>query len=80
MLTLGMMSFMRKELPMKYTTWRMVHSMLSILFVVSGAWHVIDLGRHASLAMSVFIAVLTAGGVLLLLRTYRPKREKVGVI
>jgi predicted ferric reductase len=80
MLTLGVMSFMRKLLPMKYTTWRVVHGILSMLFVFSAAWHVIDLGRHASLAMSVFIAILTAGGVLLLLRTYRPKTEKVGVI
>ncbi len=79
MLTLGIMSFMRHQLPMKYTTWRVVHGILSMLFVFSGAWHLIDLGRHANLAMSVFIAVLTAGGVLLLLSTYRPKTEKVGV-
>ncbi|MDA3902251.1 MAG: ferric reductase-like transmembrane domain-containing protein [Desulfuromusa sp.] len=79
MLTLGIMSFMRNQLPMKYTTWRLVHGILSILFVFSGAWHMIDLGRHANLAMSVFIAVLTAGGVLLQLSAYRPKTEKVGV-
>lgn len=78
MLILGMMSFMRNQLPMKHTAWRVVHGLLSILFIFSGAWHVIDLGRHASLAMSVFVAVLATGGVLLLI-TYRPKREKVGV-
>jgi len=79
MLTLGIISLMRRKVPMKYTTWRMVHGILSMLFVVSGAGHVIDLGRHATLAMSVFIAILTAGGVLLLLQTYGQKTEKVGV-
>ncbi len=79
MLILGMMSFMRNQLPMKYTTWRVVHGILSMLFVFTGTWHLIDLGRHANLAMSVFIAVLSAGGVLLLMSTYRPKAEKVGV-
>ncbi len=79
MLILGSTSFLRKKLPMKYTTWRVVHGVLSLLFVFSAAWHVIDLGRHATLAMSVFITILTAGGVLLLLRTYSSKTKKVEV-
>ena len=79
MLTLGIMSFMRNQLPMKHTTWRLVHGILSILFVFSGAWHLIDLGRHTNLAIAVFIAVLTAGGILLQLSAYRPKTEKFGV-
>jgi predicted ferric reductase len=70
MLALGITSLARKKLPMEYKTWRVFHGILAILFVSVAAWHVIDLGRHSSLVMSTFISVLTAGGVLFLLKTY----------
>ena len=73
MLTLGITSLARKKLPMKYTTWRVFHGVLAILFVSVAAWHVIDLGRHSSLAMSIFILLLTAVGVLFLVKTYTLK-------
>ena len=76
MLTLGITSLARKKLPMKYTTWRVFHGILAILFVSVAAWHVIDLGRHSSLAISTFISVLTAGGVLFFLKTYTLKISK----
>ncbi len=72
-LTLGITSIARKKLPMKYKTWRVFHGVLAILFVSIAAWHVIDLGRHSSLAMSILIGMLTAGGVFFLLRTYTLK-------
>ncbi len=76
MLILGIMSLMRDRLPLKYTTWRMCHGILSIAFMTTAAWHAIDLGRHSGPAMSTFITVLTASGVLLLLRTYTGKKTQ----
>jgi predicted ferric reductase len=69
MLILGITAFARKKLPMKYKTWRVFHGILAMLFISTAAWHAIDLGRHSNLAMSIFISMLTAGGILLLLKT-----------
>jgi len=74
MLILATTALTRKRLPMKYTTWRVFHGSLAMLFICIATYHVIDLGRHSSLAMATFITILTTGGVLLLLRTYSVKR------
>ena len=58
MLVLGITAFVRNKLPMKYKTWRVFHGILAMLFISIAAWHVIDLGRHSSLAMSIFISML----------------------
>jgi len=76
MLILGITAFARKKLPMKYKTWRVFHGILAMLFLSVAAWHVIDLGRHSNLVMSIFISMLTAGGILLLLKTYLFKKSK----
>lgn len=76
MLVLGITSFLRNKLPMKYTTWRVFHGILAMLFLFVATWHVIDLGRHSNLAMSILISMLTAGGILLLLKTYLFKKSK----
>ena len=76
MLILGVTSLLRNRLPMKYTTWRAVHGVLAILFVVLATWHAIDLGRHTDRAMSVYMIVLAAGGILLLVKTYILKPSK----
>ncbi|WP_319576998.1 ferric reductase-like transmembrane domain-containing protein [uncultured Desulfobacter sp.] len=70
MLVLGVTSFLRNKLPMTYKTWRVFHGTLAILFISVAAWHAMDLGRHATLAMSILISMLTASGILLLLKTY----------
>lgn len=70
MLILGITALFRNKLPIKYRTWRTLHGTLAILFMVLAAWHVIDLGRHSSQSMSALITLGTAGGVLLLLKTY----------
>ena len=75
MLILGITSLVRKKLPMKYTTWRVFHGILATLSISIAAWHAIDLGRHANLAMSILISILTAGGILLLLITYTFKKS-----
>ena len=76
MLALGITSLARKKLPMKYKTWRVFHGILAMLFISIAAWHVIDLGRHSNLTMSILISMLTAGGILLLLKTYTFKKSK----
>jgi len=69
-LVLGITSLLRKKMPMKYTSWRFFHGILAMLFISIATWHVTDLGRHSSLAMSAFIILLATGGVLLLLKRY----------
>lgn len=76
MLVLGVTSFLRNKLPMTYKTWRVFHGTLAILFISVAAWHAMDLGRHATLAMSILISMLTASGILLLLKTYIFKTVK----
>ena len=76
MLVIGITALTRKQLPIKYKTWRNFHGILALLFVFSAAWHVIDLGRHSSFAMTFFIIILTAGNVLIfgiypLFKTYK---------
>ncbi len=70
LLILTLTSFWRKRLPMHYRSWRVFHGVLAILFTAAAVWHVIDLGRHASLFMSILLGVVTAGGVLLLVKSY----------
>ena len=76
MLALGITSLVRKKLPMKYKIWRVFHGILAMLFIFIAAWHVIDLGRHSSFVMSILISMLTAGGIMMLLKTYTPKKSK----
>lgn len=78
MLTLGITSLAREKLPMRYTTWRFFHGILAMMFISIAAWHVIDLGRHSTRTMSTLITVLTAVGVLLLLKSYASKYFKKG--
>jgi len=70
LLSLGLTSLVRRNLPMAYRSWRIFHGILAIGFVLTASWHVIDLGSHASPALSAFFIILTAGGVLLLGKRY----------
>jgi len=69
-LIMGITSFYRNEIPIKDHTWKKVHGILSILFIILAAWHVIDLGRHANWAISGFIIILAISGVWPILRNY----------
>lgn len=70
LLVLVLTALVRRTLPITYRTWRGLHGMAAIGFILISTWHVIDLGRHANIAFSVFIAILAVGGVLLLGRHY----------
>lgn len=76
MLLLGVTSYFRESLPFKYKTWRMLHALMGIAFMVMAAWHVIDLGRHTNIAMAIYISVLAGSGIGLLLIKMFSKRSK----
>ncbi len=76
MLILGITSLIRNKLPIKYTTWRIFHGILAIIFILTAAWHVIDLGRHSSIAMSILIILLTTSAILLSGKQYLLKLFK----
>ncbi len=78
MFIIGLTSVFRNSLPMTYSSWRVLHGVLSILFVVLAAWHVIELGRHSSDWMTAFIVIIATGGILLLAKTYFSKPNKGG--
>jgi predicted ferric reductase len=63
---------------MKYQTWRVIHGGLALLCIFSAVFHVIDLGRHTDFAMTLFIVLMSAGGIYLLLKTYASQGQKAG--
>jgi predicted ferric reductase len=73
MLIIGITSMFRDKLPMSYLTWRVIHGILSAIFIGTATWHATSLGRHAGNPMSVFMIIVATGGVLLLLKTYFTK-------
>lgn len=76
MLVIGLTSMFHNLLLFSYKTWRIIHGVLSIVFVIAASWHALNLGRHMNNAMSVFILIAAGGGVLLLLKTYFSKTTK----
>lgn len=70
MLILGVTSFLRKKLPLRYKNWRLIHGIFAILFIILASWHAIDLGRHATLTVSTYLVVAAMSGILLLLKSY----------
>lgn len=76
MLTIGVTSIIRNKLSMSYKTWRIIHGVLSILFIAIATWHATDLGRHTNLATSIFLIIISTSGVLLMLKTYFIRNSK----
>ena len=72
---LALTSFFRDTLHLKYKSWRLLHGILSILFVVAAVVHGINIGRHSKLVMSTVLGVLVTGGILVLLKAYLPKKK-----
>lgn len=63
-------AYFRGKIPLSYKTWRLVHGLLSIAFIVFASWHAIDLGRHTNLVLSAYISILAISGILLLLKIH----------
>lgn len=70
MFVLGATSIFRNQLHIKYNTWKLLHGVLSLLFIAFATWHAVDMGRHADKAMSIWMILLTLGSSILLLQTY----------
>ncbi|WP_027472708.1 ferric reductase-like transmembrane domain-containing protein [Saccharicrinis fermentans] len=75
---IALTSLFRNRLAMSYRIWRVFHGILSIVFVVIAAWHVIDLGRHSNVWMTGFIVLVASGGVCLLAVVYFSKSNQGG--
>ena len=78
LLLLSLSSLLRKKLPIDYPTWRFIHGGLALATICCAAFHVIDLGRHTDIAMTAFIASLSAGGIFLLLKSYITQNKQTG--
>jgi predicted ferric reductase len=68
MLVIGATSLLRARLGLDYRTWRLVHSLLSVLLVVTASWHAIELGRHTDAALSLLVVALASAAVLVVIR------------
>ena len=67
---LGVTSLLRGNLTLACESWRILHGVLSVLFVLLATWHAVDLGRHTGVVLSSYLIILTAGAVALLLKSY----------
>lgn len=76
MLIIGLTSMFRSRLGINYKTWRIFHGIISLVFIVIASIHVINLGRHISLAMALLIISLASGAIVILLKTYFLKGSK----
>ena len=76
MIALLVTSFYKDKLNMTYTKWRVLHIVLSVIFVAAGLWHVIDLGRHMNEFMIFFIFLLVCISVYQLRKLYFSKNYK----
>lgn len=76
LLSILITSLIKKHLPISYKTWRTLHGALAACFILAASWHIIDLGRHSSMIMSIFIGLLTGAGILLFARHHFPKKKK----
>ena len=72
LLLLGITSLSPWQKLLGYRVWRGVHRLLAALFLVTGSWHVIDLGRHMSPVFAVWIIAGTVGALSLYIKPLAP--------
>lgn len=70
MLVLGLTSMFREKLNMTYESWKILHGILSMAFIVFATWHAIDMGRHMSMPMIVLIIFIASIAIILLFKSY----------
>jgi len=76
LLLIGLTSFFRKQLPFSYKTWRIVHGLLAIVFIVIASWHALTLGRHMHKLLALFVLLIGGMGVFFVLKMYFTTRTK----
>lgn len=77
MFIIGLTSALRNRLGLKYKTWRLLHGILSILFISFASFHAIELGRHINLPMAILIISLASLAIILQLKVYRKKNHSL---
>ena len=75
MFIIGLTSLLRNNLGLSYKAWRITHGILSIVFIAIASLHVVEQGRHINQPMQWLIAVLSIGGITLLIQTYLFKKS-----
>lgn len=70
MLIIGLTALFRERVPLSYKSWRVLHGLLSLLFVIIATWHSLDLGRHTEGALGIFFVIVATVGSLMLLKLY----------
>jgi len=76
MLILMITAFFRFKMNLHYRTWRSLHGYLTLLFVITATWHVIDMGRHGNSSFTLFYLLIVATGIYYVLRKYLFKTAK----
>ena len=75
-LIIGFTSYFRNHLFKSYTSWRSIHGVLSVLFIITGLWHSVELGRHMYGLLSLFFIACSTVGLLLFLKTFAGHKTK----
>lgn len=75
MLILMVTAFFRFKMHLHYRTWRRLHGYLTLLFVITATWHVIDMGRHSNNSFTLFYLLVVAIGIYYVLRKYLFKKK-----
>lgn len=76
MLILMVTAFFRFKMHLHYRTWRRLHAYLTLLFVFTASWHVIDMGRHSNSSFTLFYLLVVVVGIYYVLRKYLFKTAK----
>lgn len=76
MLILMVTAYFRFKLHLSYRTWRSLHGYLTLLFVITATWHVINMGRHSNTSFTLFYLLVVAIGIYYVLRKYLFKTSK----
>lgn len=76
MVILGGTSLLRNKWFAGYRNWRWFHGVLSVVFVLLAAGHVVYLGRHSNTVMKWFIVIAVIAAIDILLYTYLTENTK----
>ena len=76
LLILMVTAFFRFKMHLHYRTWRSLHGYLTLFFVITATWHVIDMGRHSNSSFTLFYLLVVATGIYYVLRKYLFKTAK----
>lgn len=77
MMIIGFTSFFRDKTGMSYKNWRVLHGMLSIIFITVASFHMIDLGSHINTLFVATIVALASYGILITINLYILKPNKI---